>query len=433
MNCPHCGQLVELPAGLDPREAGCPSCGRPLVAETADASPEQASADEAALFRKLVEPITYYWSIRPALREQLRQWLRTLLLRRGPQREIRIKPSGVYKTAHRDEGAWIVRLPDSCVVCGEPPAGPRVVHDRQVDDITGPLLAPILALVLTAALTLLTGWPLWVLIVLPLGFFIGYLLRAKTAVRLQYKRCGDHHGVRSIPWVFAFGGSLVIRTGHWVVGEQFKELNGLSSNSAGRQLPISATKTYEADEPPGERMPIGSRPDRWRHSAAKLSTSVIQIVGTVVLLGVTPLIFKYATAQYGLPIGATISGSYVYLFIGGAVLIFCSQLLAGEPPDYAGAMFCVFLVIGVWAGVLLLVLLKPPIDFSGDMNDPQYAGKFIGLIAGVLILLIGLPAVIYSSVLEVSGGTATLIFIMQHILTLLIVGPVVWIMIRLLV
>jgi hypothetical protein len=65
-------------------------------------------------------------------------------------------------------------------------------------------------------------WNRWYLMLsLPLGVVVGYLLRSQGLVRLRLARCDEHAARTNIPQVLVWGKTLVLRFGHKLVRKVF--------------------------------------------------------------------------------------------------------------------------------------------------------------------------------------------------------------------
>src|SRR5262249_32140170 len=99
-------------------------------------------------------------------------------------------------------------------------------------------------------------WSRWYLILaLPSGPILGYLLRASVSVRLRLSRCEAHAARTNIPQVLAWGSVLVLRFGHKMVRKVF--LYGEPMGITVPQPDAPATGPFGAGGPP----PPGSRPE----------------------------------------------------------------------------------------------------------------------------------------------------------------------------
>jgi hypothetical protein len=136
-------------------------------------------------------------------------------------REVRLAPYESHALAEYDSNVWKATVPGRCVVCGEPTRNPPTDEVRAVDDASRAFWTPVATWLTGAALGIVL-WNRWYLILaLPVGPLLGYVLRAKLSVRLRLARCDDHVARTNIPQVLAFGNVLVLRFGHKLVRKVF--------------------------------------------------------------------------------------------------------------------------------------------------------------------------------------------------------------------
>ena len=249
--CPHCGARQPVPDDSVGKTVSCQECNRPFdVLWQAATSPPSESTDVAAEST----PFTQSRDDEPApeaspssdqknaatggsARERFdevwahaRPWLQKAgqvlmrLVRRGlagaatvaqfygrnwrdlweqaresssapedsEQAEIRLSAHEDYENATWNGTRWDVRLPEQCVVCGEPTEGDRTEQVRSVPNLTWQLWAPFAGLGVGIVLGLFF-WNKWLLpISIVVGFILGYLCRRETEVRVRFSRCGRH-------------------------------------------------------------------------------------------------------------------------------------------------------------------------------------------------------------------------------------------------
>lgn len=165
----------------------------------------------------------YYWTHRIGLVLLFAEYV-PFFKEHGTRREIWADRDQPLRSIGCTDGVWRVRLPDCCVVCGEPTGEAWIDEDRQVPDLTWPLWLPLLgsAAGFVAAVYLGNFWPL------PLGGLsglgAGFHLRRQCRVELRFRRCADDAGHRVLPRVRLAKGRLVIDVGHRSVYRRFREL-----------------------------------------------------------------------------------------------------------------------------------------------------------------------------------------------------------------
>lgn len=391
---------------------------------------QESDSDDLTILRALASPFTYYWSIRIAARELL---FRLLRRSHGREREIHLRPRGSYQTASRDGAVWNVTLPDCCAVCGGLPNLPPERQTRQAPDLLWPVAAPLVGAALGGVMGLLLGSFWWLPVVLSLSFLVGFLLRKNATVHVQLRRCREHKAVEPIPKLFAFAGSVWIRTWHVKVGQKFDVANGLPPRESVAATPerVAAKPQRAAAAPAVERTarapPSSEDAERAAHEAAlrepprgrlrQAGDVVVLVVAVVAILIATPLAFKHAEAQVGPLLGLAMSASMLYLILGAMVLQLCCRLFAGGTPDYPTALMAVFLAVVVWNGMIVFLHRMPPPMIDFDTMTWPVALHAAGYIGGVLIYLFVVPAVVYVWLLEMTLPLATLVFFTQHLLT----------------
>lgn len=205
---------------------------RAALPEPDGAAPQPAGKSAVAWIRTLVRRLAqiawsfvcavvqYYWGIRRELWECVIGYV-NVSSESVMRREVRLAAYESNPLVDFDSAGWKVAIPDRCVVCGEKTANPPVDEFRELDDAVRALLVPLGTLVAGAALGLVF-WTRWVLILsIPLGFVLGYVLRKKVHVQLRLKRCDQHAGRNNIPDLLAWGNTLVLRFGHKTVRQVF--------------------------------------------------------------------------------------------------------------------------------------------------------------------------------------------------------------------
>ena len=163
----------------------------------------------------------YYWGLREPLWEYLAGFAPNLMSESVRMREVRLAPYESHALAEYDSTGWKASVPGRCVVCGEPTPNPPAEETHAVDDASRAFWVPAGTWLTGAALAIVL-WSRWyLLLALPLGPVLGYLLRAKVSVQLRLARCDAHAARTSIPQVLAWGNVLVLRFGHKMVRKVF--------------------------------------------------------------------------------------------------------------------------------------------------------------------------------------------------------------------
>jgi hypothetical protein len=163
----------------------------------------------------------YYWGMREPLWEYVAGFAPNLMSESVRMREVRMAPYESHALAEYDSTGWKATVPGRCVVCGEPTPNPPVDEMHAIDDASRAFWLPV-ATWLTGATLGIVLWSRWYLILaLPSGPVLGYLLQARVSVRLRLARCDAHAARTNIPQVFAWGSVLVLRFGHKMVRKVF--------------------------------------------------------------------------------------------------------------------------------------------------------------------------------------------------------------------
>ena len=259
-----------------------------------------------------------------------------------------------------------------------------------------------------------------------LGFLAGYLFHGKSSVSLQIRRCQEHPSVQSVPEMFAFGGSVQVRVSHPAVAQRFHERNGMA---AGRE--VAAEVAIEDEEQVRRaKHEAALRGKTGRNPFADAMGFLGQMAAIGLTLGGTPMALEYARSQGGFYTGLLIITSVLYLLIGAIVLRGCCQLFGGGMPDYATAVSAVFSAMALWVGIVLFIYWMQPPPLTSDMPAWLLLLRGGGYLAGVLVFLFVLPAFVYVFFLDLSIGTASLVFFLQHVITLAAACGLLWCVIR---
>ncbi len=186
------------------------------------------------IWKFVCDAASYYWSIRHALWEYVAGFAPNMMSEAVRMREVRLASYEAHPLVDYDSAGWRVAVPNVCVVCGEAARTPPVDENLAVDNAARACLIPLSTMLVTSVLGLIlwSRWPL--LLALPLGCGLGYLLREKISVRLRVMRCAKHTGRTNIPQVLVWGNTLVLRFGHKLVRKVF-----LYGEMAGTTVPLA--------------------------------------------------------------------------------------------------------------------------------------------------------------------------------------------------
>lgn len=197
--------------------------------------------------------VQYYWGIRRELWEYVAGYVVNFSSESVLRREVRLAAYESNPLVDFDSTGWKVAVPDRCVVCGEKTANAPLDEFRDLDDAVRALLVPLGTHVAGAVLGLVL-WTRWIMILsIPLGFVLGYLLRKKVHVQLRLKRCDQHAGRTNIPDLLAWGNTLVVRFGHKTVRQVF--LFGETMETSVPLGDAAPDKRYTPDERPPSPAP----------------------------------------------------------------------------------------------------------------------------------------------------------------------------------
>lgn len=135
------------------------------------------------------------------------------------RRELRFDPR-VDLPTDEATGAWLVKLPDLCVICGEPAGGAWIDEPRRAWDLTR-LVAWLASGFALGLVLLVTVHPIVAGLALVAGLVLGYVRRRSRLVRIRLRRCTQHAAVVEDPEAYIILGRLVVRTGAWRVKRQW--------------------------------------------------------------------------------------------------------------------------------------------------------------------------------------------------------------------
>jgi hypothetical protein len=175
----------------------------------------------AIVWKFIADVARYYWGLRETLWEFVAGFAPNLMSESVRMREVRLAPYESHPLAEFGSAGWKATVPGRCVVCGELTPKPPGDDHLAIDDASRAFWVPLGTWLVGALLGLLL-WNRWyLLLALPLGPMLGYLLRAKVSVQLRLSRCDEHAARTNIPQVLAWGNTLVLRFGHKLVRKVF--------------------------------------------------------------------------------------------------------------------------------------------------------------------------------------------------------------------
>jgi hypothetical protein len=163
----------------------------------------------------------FYWQNRAPLLNRIGEYL-AWFDSDVREREIRVSTHDSHGSITFLEDRWSVRLPNCCVVCGKVTQQEREHCQRRVTDVTWSLWMPTAGLILGGLLFFTLGGAWYSLPVFLLSFLPGYWLRREVLVDVEVQRCDDHANLKTVPLLFVFADSLLIRTGDPDVKRQFR-------------------------------------------------------------------------------------------------------------------------------------------------------------------------------------------------------------------
>lgn len=196
----------------------------------------------------------YYGGIGSAIWEYLLGFAPNLMSESLRMREVRLAPYEVHSLAEHDAmTGWKIAVPGRCVVCGEKTGNPALDENLSIDDAARAFWVPVATIFVGVPLGLFVFGRWSVLFVIPLGFVLGYLVRARVAVHLHVARCDAHVTRTNIPQVLVWGSALVVRFGHKSVRRVF--LYGETMDSA---VPAPEAAAFA---PPTVDAPVSATPE----------------------------------------------------------------------------------------------------------------------------------------------------------------------------
>jgi len=204
----------------------------------------------------------YYWGVRRALGEFIAGFAPNLMSEAKRMREVRLAPYEAHAMAEHDPASgWKLAVPGRCVVCGEKTANPQIDESLLIDDAARAFWVPAASVLVGVPLGLFLFGRWSVLLVIPLGFVLGYLLRGKVPVLLRVARCDAHRTRASIPQVLAWGNTLVIRFGHKSVRRIFLYGETIDTPVAAQDSAAQSMPAVDAHVPAApETIPLADAP-----------------------------------------------------------------------------------------------------------------------------------------------------------------------------
>jgi hypothetical protein len=251
--CPPTANAIP-PAAASPQPAAAAAEPSPAKKAAAQVLVQLRRLAEIA-WKFIADVVRYYWGMRELLWEFVAGFAPNLMAESVRMREVRLAPYESHVLADFDSTGWKATVPGRCVVCGEPTSNPPANEERSIDDASRAFWVPAGTWLAGAALGIAL-WNRWCLILaLPLGPVLGYVLRNKVSVRLRLVRCTEHAARTNIPQVLAWGNTLVLRFGHKLVRKVF-----LYGEPMGTTVP--QPEAMAADLPgAGEPVPAHSAPE----------------------------------------------------------------------------------------------------------------------------------------------------------------------------
>ncbi|MCA9042186.1 MAG: hypothetical protein KDA65_17670 [Planctomycetaceae bacterium] len=167
----------------------------------------------------------YYYDHRHGLKEYFLDVFHHVPPRDIYIREIRVDEQTGHEIGYLKEDKWFVKLPGRCIVCGTKEDLERENYYSRIEDYSRPLIGVIFCFLICSVLGLCLGG-IWVSLSAPIvgllgGLFLGYYLRRRTEVRVEYASCNKHAGNESFPLIRQYMGNLYLLTGHKKVKDLF--------------------------------------------------------------------------------------------------------------------------------------------------------------------------------------------------------------------
>lgn len=163
----------------------------------------------------------FYWSQRAGLKAYLLEYILDARFSGNRQREIRITPDNTSDAAELTEWGWDVKLPDCCVVCGEPTKRDWSAQTERFENLKGAFWLPIVT-TLCATVLAVFFWNKWIILLGPLaGMLLGYLSRSQTKVKLRFRRCQKDADNKRFPHTRCFSNLLIVGVGSSIVRQKW--------------------------------------------------------------------------------------------------------------------------------------------------------------------------------------------------------------------
>ncbi|MAT14084.1 MAG: hypothetical protein CMJ46_02300 [Planctomyces sp.] len=140
-------------------------------------------------------------------------------------REIRISEQTGYELHFFSDGKWNIKLPNRCIECGTQERLERENFFARIENYGRPLFGICIGLFIST-LSSIFFWNFLIFLFSPvagifIGMFIGYYLRKRTEVRVEYACCRAHAHNESFPLIRQQGDDLYVLAGHRKVRDAF--------------------------------------------------------------------------------------------------------------------------------------------------------------------------------------------------------------------
>ncbi|MEZ6047495.1 MAG: hypothetical protein R3C11_18335 [Planctomycetaceae bacterium] len=137
-------------------------------------------------------------------------------------REIRISEDNGEELRFLNNKKWNIKLPSRCIECGSREELQREKYFDKVEDFLWPFLGFVMggmfSFVAMGLLSLYVSVSLWMLFLVLIaslisGLFLGYYLRTRTDVTVDYACCPEHTHNQHFPIIRQFSGDIYLLTG----------------------------------------------------------------------------------------------------------------------------------------------------------------------------------------------------------------------------
>jgi len=238
MRCPKCSEPITIPregeveAGQSTwkpnpskESASDPTREEAGPQSTTEQNPKAQSPIErskkvlVALLHFVRDAFGYYWLHRRPLWREIRDKATDQAF--SPSLDIRLDRDEQYEGATATDSGWNVTLPECCVVCGTDTDEPAIHDERDLNDYTLAIRAPLLGLAAGLVLGIFLWNKWWIPAMLFAGFLVGYRKRRKTHVTLEFRRCKEDRNRTKTPHLRTRGNELFIRVGKSIVRKRF--------------------------------------------------------------------------------------------------------------------------------------------------------------------------------------------------------------------